>query len=53
MTNARGNLFALGSALLFGGSVPFAKLLVPRAGPFVVAALLYLGEHEEAPQGDF
>src|ERR1700739_4740699 len=46
MTNEgqrRGTLYALGSAVLFGASPPFAKLLLPSAGPLVVAALLYLG----------
>jgi drug/metabolite transporter (DMT)-like permease len=40
---APGGLYAISSALLFGASAPFAKLLVPRAGPLVTAALLYLG----------
>jgi drug/metabolite transporter (DMT)-like permease len=39
----RGTLYALGSAILFGASPPFAKLLVPSAGPLLVATLLYLG----------
>jgi drug/metabolite transporter (DMT)-like permease len=33
----------LGAALLFGLSTPVAKLLLPGSGPFMVAALLYLG----------
>jgi drug/metabolite transporter (DMT)-like permease len=39
----RAALYALGSAVLFGASPPFAKLLLPSAGPLVVASLLYLG----------
>ena len=42
-TRSRGKLYALGSAVLFGASPPFAKLLLPSAGPLVVASLLYLG----------
>jgi drug/metabolite transporter (DMT)-like permease len=34
---------ALGAAVLFGASPPFAKLLLPNGGPLVVAALLYVG----------
>jgi len=34
---------AIGAALLFGASPPLAKLLLPSAGPLVVAALLYVG----------
>jgi len=33
----------LGAAVLFGVSTPFAKLLVPSSGPFMLAGLLYLG----------
>lgn len=33
----------LASALLFGVSTPVAKLLLPSAGPFMMAGLLYLG----------
>lgn len=40
---SRGTLYALGSAILFGASPPFAKLLLPGAGPLVVATFLYLG----------
>jgi drug/metabolite transporter (DMT)-like permease len=34
---------ALGAALLFGGSTPFAKALLASVGPWLLAALLYLG----------
>jgi drug/metabolite transporter (DMT)-like permease len=34
---------ALGAAALFGASTPAAKLLLGRAGPWIMAALLYLG----------
>jgi drug/metabolite transporter (DMT)-like permease len=34
---------ALGSALLFGASTPFAKLLLGRVDPWLLAGLLYLG----------
>ncbi len=34
---------ALGAALLFGASTPFAKLLLTDANPWMLAALLYLG----------
>lgn len=34
---------ALGAALLFGASTPFAKLVLGSASPWVVAGLLYLG----------
>ncbi|MBF0305112.1 MAG: EamA family transporter [Alphaproteobacteria bacterium] len=34
---------ALASALLFGASTPFAKLLLGEVGPQVLAGLLYLG----------
>jgi drug/metabolite transporter (DMT)-like permease len=34
---------ALGAAVLFGLSLPFAKLLLPVTGPLMLAALLYLG----------
>jgi hypothetical protein len=33
----------LGAAVLFGVSTPFAKLLLPSSGPFMLAGLLYLG----------
>jgi drug/metabolite transporter (DMT)-like permease len=38
-----GVALALGSALLFGASTPFAKLLVTRIDPVLLAGLLYLG----------
>jgi len=34
---------ALGSALLFGASTPFSKLLLTQAEPQILAGLLYLG----------
>ncbi|MEO6032558.1 MAG: DMT family transporter, partial [Burkholderiaceae bacterium] len=34
---------ALGAALLFGASTPFAKLLVGEMSPLLLAGLLYLG----------
>jgi len=36
-------LAALGAAILFGGSTPFAKQLVGDLSPFLLAGLLYLG----------
>ncbi|HEV2613475.1 MAG TPA: DMT family transporter [Gammaproteobacteria bacterium] len=36
-------LFALGAAVLFGGSTPFAKQLVGDISPLLLAGLLYLG----------
>lgn len=39
----RGLLAALGAALLFGAGTPFAKLLLSPVGPWLLAALLYLG----------
>ncbi len=33
----------LAAAALFGASTPVAKLLVPAAGPVLLAGLLYLG----------
>jgi drug/metabolite transporter (DMT)-like permease len=38
-----GALFALMSAVLFGASTPFAKLLVGDVPPILLAGLLYLG----------
>ncbi len=38
-----GVLFALASALLFGASTPFAKLLLGGVDPWLLAGLLYLG----------
>ena len=40
---ARGTLYALLGAALFGASAPIAKLLLRGSGPLVVAGLLYLG----------
>jgi len=40
---APGILFALSSALLFGASTPFAKLLLGAIDPWMLAGLLYLG----------
>ena len=40
---APGILFALVSALLFGASTPFAKLLLGAIDPWMLAGLLYLG----------
>lgn len=39
----RGACYGLGAATLFGVSPPLAKLLLPAAGPLVIASLLYLG----------
>ncbi|MBI2753887.1 MAG: EamA family transporter [Betaproteobacteria bacterium] len=39
----RGVVAALGAALLFGAGTPFAKLLLTRTDPWLLAALLYLG----------
>ncbi|MGH7207599.1 MAG: DMT family transporter, partial [Nitrospiraceae bacterium] len=39
----RGATFGLVAAALFGVSPPFAKLLLPEAGPLLIAGLLYLG----------
>ena len=39
----RGAWLALGSAVLFGASAPFAKLLLRDASPQLVAGLFYLG----------
>jgi len=40
---APGILFALTSALLFGASTPWAKLLLGTVDPWMLAGLLYLG----------
>jgi drug/metabolite transporter (DMT)-like permease len=40
---AIGAVSGLGSAILFGLSAPFAKLLLPRMSPWLLAGLLYLG----------
>ena len=42
MTN-NGIPLALGAAILFGASTPFAKLLLGSVDPWVLASLLYLG----------
>jgi drug/metabolite transporter (DMT)-like permease len=34
---------ALASAVLFGASTPFAKLLLGAVGPWLMAGLLYVG----------
>jgi len=39
----RGSALGLASALLFGLGAPLSKLLLPRAQPLALAALLYLG----------
>jgi drug/metabolite transporter (DMT)-like permease len=39
----RGAVFGLSAAVLFGISPPFAKLLLPEAGPLLIAGLLYFG----------
>ena len=41
--NSRGILIALASAVLFGVSTPFAKLLLDTVDPWMLAGLLYLG----------
>ena len=38
-----GTGFALAAAVIFGASTPFAKLLVGRVDPVLLAGLLYLG----------
>jgi drug/metabolite transporter (DMT)-like permease len=43
VTGRRGAAAGLAAALLFGLSTPVAKLLLPGAGPFLLAGLLYLG----------
>ena len=43
MTTRGGAASGLAAALLFGLSTPVAKLLLPGAGPFLLAGLLYLG----------
>lgn len=43
LNQRRGVLAALGAALLFGASTPFAKLLLGPVSPWLLAALLYLG----------
>lgn len=39
----RGAVSGLAAAALFGASAPVAKLLIPGAGPLMLAGLLYLG----------
>ncbi|MDA8232654.1 MAG: DMT family transporter [Magnetospirillum sp.] len=39
----KGILAALAAAILFGGSTPFAKLLLGDIGPWLLAGILYLG----------
>jgi len=41
--NWRAAAAALGAALLFGAGTPLAKVVLGRADPWMVAALLYLG----------
>ena len=40
---ARGVVYAIAAAGLFGASTPFAKLLVAEVDPVLLAGLLYLG----------
>lgn len=40
---AIGAVSGVGSAILFGLSAPFAKILLPKASPWLLAGLLYLG----------
>lgn len=40
---SRGHVFGLAAALLFGLAAPLCKALLPAAGPFTLAGLLYLG----------
>jgi drug/metabolite transporter (DMT)-like permease len=39
-----GILLALASAVLFGASTPFAKLLLGSVDPWLMAGLLYIGQ---------
>lgn len=43
MTKHHGILAALVAAILFGASTPFAKLLLGRIDPWLLAGILYLG----------
>ena len=43
LASNRGVGAALAAALLFGAGTPFAKLLLAHAGPWLLAAMLYLG----------
>ena len=38
-----GAAYGLAAAALFGASAPISKILLPRAGPLMLSALLYLG----------
>lgn len=40
---------ALAAAVLFGAGTPLAKLLLEHAGPWLLAALLYLGKVCKTP----
>jgi uncharacterized membrane protein len=42
-SNLKGPTYALGSALLFGASTPFAKVLLGAIDPWLMAGLLYSG----------
>jgi len=42
-TSNRGPLYALTAAVLFGASTPFAKILLERMAPTLLAGLLYMG----------
>ena len=39
----KGIIFAIAAAMLFGGSAPFAKILVGNISPVLLAGLLYAG----------
>lgn len=41
--NFQGGVYGLAAAVLFGISSPLSKLLLPEAGPLLIAGLLYLG----------
>ncbi len=43
MNRPTGVIHALAAATLFGASTPFAKLLVGRVDPILLAGLMYLG----------
>ncbi len=42
-SSTTGLAYALGAAVLFGASTPFAKRLLPEVAPWLLAGLLYLG----------
>lgn len=42
-SSSRGSAYGLAAAVLFGVSLPLAKLLLPEGGPLLIAGLLYLG----------